>query len=75
MAKAKIMAIDDEPDIIRLLEKIITRAGYKFVGFTSPKEFLEQYEQEKPDLILLDIMMPEMDGWEVYKEIRKILGE
>jgi len=68
----KIMAVDDEPDIVKLLEKVVSRAGYEFVGFTSPKEFLKNYPQEKPDLVLLDIMMPEMDGWEVYKEIRKI---
>jgi DNA-binding response OmpR family regulator len=71
----KIVAVDDEPDIIRLLQKIITRAGYDFVGFTDPKEFLRCYLREKPDLVLLDIMMPEMDGWEVYKEIRKFNPE
>jgi two-component system response regulator VicR len=69
---AKIMAVDDEPDIIKLLERILTKAGYEFVGCSSGKEFLKRYEREKPDLVLLDIMMPEMDGWDVYKEIRRI---
>lgn len=70
----KIMAVDDEPDIIRLLEKILTKAGYEFVGCFSGNDLLEKYEKQKkkPDLILLDIMMPGMDGWEVYKRIRKI---
>jgi two-component system response regulator VicR len=72
MVKVKIMAVDDEPDIIKLLERILKKAGYEFVGCTSGKEFLQRYPGEKPDLVLLDIMMPEMDGWDVYKEIRKI---
>jgi DNA-binding response OmpR family regulator len=72
MAKAKIMAVDDEPDIVSLLEKVMKRAGFDFVGFSSGREFLASYPRVKPDLVLLDIMMPEMDGWEVYKEIRKI---
>lgn len=68
----KIMAVDDEPDIISLLGKILKKAGYEFVGCSSGKEFLERYPEEKPDLVLLDIMMPGMDGWDVYNEIRKI---
>jgi DNA-binding response OmpR family regulator len=75
MTKAKIMAVDDEPDILRLLERILKKAGYEFVGCLSGKEFLKRFKREKPDLVLLDIMMPEMDGWDVYKEIRKINKE
>ena len=69
---AKIMAVDDEPDTIKLINKILKGAGYGFVGCLSGKECLEKLKKEKPDLVLLDIMMPEMDGWEVYERIKKI---
>ncbi|MEM2192341.1 MAG: response regulator [Candidatus Hadarchaeales archaeon] len=69
---AKIMAVDDEPDITKLIEKILKKAGFKVVTCNSGQECLEKLPKEKPDLVLLDVMMPGMDGWEVYKRIRKI---
>jgi DNA-binding response OmpR family regulator len=68
----KIMAVDDEPDITKLIEKILKKAGYNVTTCNSGKECLEKYKKEKPDLVLLDVMMPGMDGWEVYKQIKKI---
>lgn len=68
----KIMAVDDEPDIIRLIRRVLKKAGYEFVGCLSGKECLEKYKKEKPDLLMLDVMMPGMSGWDVYKGIRKI---
>lgn len=67
----KIMAVDDEPDIIKLIEKVLKKAGYEFVGCSSGKECLKKYKKEKPDLLMLDVMMPGMTGWDVYKAIRK----
>ncbi|MEM3401848.1 MAG: response regulator [Candidatus Hadarchaeales archaeon] len=69
---AKIMAVDDEPDILSLIKKILERAGHQVITCISGKEFLQKFRMEKPDLVLLDVMMPEMDGWDVYREIRKI---
>ncbi|MEW6592955.1 MAG: response regulator transcription factor [Candidatus Hadarchaeota archaeon] len=69
---AKIIAVDDEPDIVKLIEKILKKAGHKVKGYNSGQEFLEEYSKEKPDLLMLDVMMPGMDGWEVYKRVRKI---
>ena len=69
---AKIMAVDDQPDIVNLLRRILEGAGYQFVGCSSGEECLEKLEREKSDLILLDIMMPGMDGWHVYKRIRQL---
>jgi DNA-binding response OmpR family regulator len=66
------MAVDDEPDIVKLIGKILKKAGYKVVTCESGAECLEKYEKEKPDLLLLDVMMPSMDGWEVYKRIKKM---
>lgn len=68
----KIMAVDDQPDIVNLLKRILEGAGYAFVGCTSGEECLEKYEKEKPDLILLDIWMPGVDGWQVYERIKSI---
>lgn len=68
---AKIMAVDDEPDTIKLIERILKGAGHEFVGCSSGKGCLKKLKKEKPDLILLDVMMPEMDGWEVYRRIKK----
>jgi DNA-binding response OmpR family regulator len=68
----KIMAVDDEPDITKLMEKILKKAGYKVITCNSGQECLEKFPKEKPDLVLLDVMMPEMDGWEVYKRIKKM---
>ena len=69
MAK-KVMAVDDQSDIISLMKRILEGSGYAFVGCCSGEECLEKYEKEKPDLILLDIMMPGMDGWHVYKQLK-----
>jgi two-component system response regulator VicR len=69
---AKIMAVDDEPDILKLIEKILKKAGHKIVKCRSGGECLELFPREKPDLVILDVMMPELDGWETYKRIRRI---
>lgn len=67
----KIMAVDDEPDILNLVKRILGGAGHQFVGCASGEECLEKYEKEKPDLVLLDIMMPGIDGWHVYKRLKQ----
>jgi DNA-binding response OmpR family regulator len=68
----KIMAVDDEHDILRLLTRILGGAGYEVVTCSSGEECLQRFPAEKPDLILLDIMMPGMDGWSTYKRIKEI---
>lgn len=68
--KKKIMVVDDNEDIIYMLRIVLERDGYKVVGATSGEECLQRITNERPDLILLDIMMPGMDGWEVCKEIK-----
>jgi DNA-binding response OmpR family regulator len=68
----KIMAVDDEPDILKLIQKILKKAGHRIICCESGAEALEKFREEKPKLVLLDVMMPEMDGWEVYKRMMKI---
>jgi CheY-like chemotaxis protein/DNA-binding HxlR family transcriptional regulator len=67
---SKIMLVDDEPEFTFIIRKILEKEGFEAVEAHSGKEALKLVGVEKPDLILLDIMMPEMDGWEVCKKIK-----
>jgi DNA-binding response OmpR family regulator len=67
----KIMIVDDDPDIVFLVEAILKKKGFEVVGATGGRECLEILESYRPDLILLDIMMPKMNGWDVLKHIRE----
>ncbi len=66
----KIMVVDDEPDVVDLVKLVLESDGFDVVTAYSGKEALEKIGKEMPDLVLLDIMMPQMDGWEVYSRIR-----
>ncbi|WP_440952533.1 response regulator transcription factor [Methanococcoides sp. FTZ1] len=67
----KIMIVDDEADTIYLVRSILEAEGFEVVGAGSGVECLEILDNEKPDAVLLDIMMPDMDGWETYHKIKK----
>lgn len=67
----KILLVDDEIRMLDLLSLYLTPRGYGCIKKTSAAEAIHYLENEKADLVLLDVMMPEMDGWEVCKEIRK----
>jgi len=68
----KIMIVDDNPDIIlSITNGLEDSVEYKVIGAESGKKCLEILEAEMPDLILLDIMMPEMSGWETYDIIKE----
>jgi len=70
-AKLKcIMCIEDEPEMIDLIRLILGRRGFEVKGANGGVQGLEMIQKEKPDLILLDLMMPDMDGWEVYQQIK-----
>jgi DNA-binding response OmpR family regulator len=70
-AKLKsIVCIEDEAEMIDLMRLILGRRGFDVRGAMSGAEALKMIREEKPDLILLDLMMPEMDGWEVYQQIK-----
>src|SRR5262249_59896317 len=68
--KKKILVVDDEDDILHFLELVLKEKGYDVVTASSGHEALTAAQIEKPDLVLLDIMMPQMDGWEVLKLLR-----
>ena len=65
-----ILCIEDEPEMIDLIRLILGRRGFDVVGAAGGKEGLEKVRENPPDLILLDLMMPDMDGWEVYQQIK-----
>lgn len=67
----RILAVDDNPDVVRLVQRILGGAGYEVIGAASGKEALEILYEIKPDLVLLDIMMPGWDGWETLRQIRE----
>ncbi len=69
--KPKILVVDDIPQNVRLLEMNLKPEGYNIIAAYSGEEALEKVKAEKPDLILLDIMMPGMDGYEVCKKLRQ----
>ncbi|HUL61471.1 MAG TPA: response regulator [Methanocella sp.] len=66
----KIMVVDDEPDVVDLVKLVLESDGFEVYTAYSGKEALEKIGKVMPDLVLLDIMMPQMDGWEVYSRIR-----
>jgi len=65
-----IVYIEDEQEMIDLVKLILERKGFKIIGANGGSEGLDLIRQESPDLILLDLMMPDMDGWEVYRRIK-----
>ncbi len=70
MASKKILAVDDERHIVRLIQVNLERAGYQVATAFDGPEALRKVEAEKPDLVVLDVMMPKMDGFEVLKRLQ-----
>jgi DNA-binding response OmpR family regulator len=66
----RVVCIEDEPEMIDLMKLILSRRGFQVMGAMGGREGLEAVQREKPDLVLLDLMMPDMDGWEVYQQLR-----
>jgi len=67
----KILAVDDEKHIVRLVQVNLERQGYQVVTASDGKEALEKVATERPDLVVLDVMMPYMDGFEVLQTLRR----
>jgi DNA-binding response OmpR family regulator len=69
-ADKRIVCVEDEAEMIDLIRLILSRRGFEVIGADGGKMGLEVIREQKPDLILLDLMMPDMDGWEVYQQIK-----
>ena len=70
MKTAKILVIDDEPEITEILEAFLSNAGHKVVSQNAAAQGLEMAKEYQPDMIFLDIMMPEMDGYEMCEALK-----
>jgi DNA-binding response OmpR family regulator len=70
MTKRRILCIEDEAEMIELTRLVLEREGFEVVGAVGGAKGLASLKEEKPDLVLLDLMMPDMDGWEVYRQMK-----
>ena len=70
MAKQKILIVEDEESLLKLESILLTSKGYDVRGVSNGREALDAIAEEKPDLVLLDIMLPEIDGFEVCQRIK-----
>ncbi len=70
-SQKKVLIVDDEPDTLELVKLVLESGGFETVLAASGKEALDKLETSKPDLVLLDIMMPDMDGWGVFRKIKE----
>ena len=66
----RILCIEDDPDMIDLIRLILERRGFIVEGAESGKAGLQAMQAAPPDLVLLDLMMPDMDGWDVYQKMK-----
>lgn len=68
--KKHILCIEDEPEMIELMRLVLEREGFEVTGAVGGEQGLKAMRHRRPDLILLDLMMPGIDGWEVYRQMR-----
>jgi len=70
----KVLVVDDEPDIVRYLEHVLHRLGYETASAGDGAQAIEKAAVDPPDLILLDVMMPQVDGWEMLRRVQERHG-
>ncbi len=72
MTPIKILIVDDDPQVHRILSKMLETKGYKIFSAEEGEKGLMQFKEERPDLLLLDLMMPNISGFELCQKIREI---
>jgi two-component system alkaline phosphatase synthesis response regulator PhoP len=72
MENKKVLVVDDDPALLPLIEYTFAREGYEVYTANDGKEALRQFFAHRPELVILDIMMPRMDGWETCRRIREV---
>ena len=70
--RGKLLIIEDDADLVRALEVYFSRAGYDVIAAANGLEGMQTLYSERPDIVVLDIAMPKMDGWEVCRRIREL---
>jgi DNA-binding response OmpR family regulator len=70
MNPVRVVCIEDDPEMIDLMRLILSREGFEVIGAASGMQGLQLIEDLQPHLVLLDLMMPDMDGWEVYQRMK-----
>jgi DNA-binding response OmpR family regulator len=70
--RPRVLIVDDDLDMVLLLKQILRQAGFDVAGAFTGNEAITKCSAANPDVILLDLMMPEMDGWAIYQDLRKI---
>jgi DNA-binding response OmpR family regulator len=70
MKKFQLLVVDDEQRIINFLSSKLRTSGYEVISASNGEEALEQTQAQEPDLVVLDVMMPKMDGFETLKQLR-----
>lgn len=73
LSQVPVLVIDDNPDTIHLFQRYAQGTRYSIVGATDPHDFQSMVDKHKPQIILIDIMMPEIDGWEILTQLRRFL--
>lgn len=66
----RVVCVEDEPEMIDLIRLILGRRGYEVIGSHGGMAAMQIIQEQMPDVILLDLMMPDMDGWEVYQKLK-----
>jgi DNA-binding response OmpR family regulator len=70
MPPIKVLYIEDKPDMIELIKLMLAKKNFEVAGAVGGKEGLDALQQSIPDIVLLDLMMPDMDGWEVFRAMK-----
>jgi DNA-binding response OmpR family regulator len=68
--KVKVVCVEDEPGVVDLIQLIFSRRGWEVLGALSGPEGLDLIRQQRPDLVLLDLMLPGISGWVVYQHLK-----
>lgn len=71
MARGKVLVVDDEPGIVAIVQANLESEGYTVISAADGEEALRRVQGEHPDLVILDVMMPVMDGWQVLERLER----